>query len=95
VLSAALLAVDRFKVSDLHMVQSGVVLPDTSTCTTNGVAKKLDFAYSGPQSARIATMLFWRQDRTRGGSYLSRAVRSLLHRPHAECRADCCGQRRP
>lgn len=57
-LCAALLAVDRAKVSDLHMVQSGVVLPEHLDLFDRGVAKRLDFAYSGPQSARIATMLF-------------------------------------
>ena len=57
-LSAALLAVDLAKVSDLHMVQSGVVLPEHLDLFDRGVAKKLDFAYSGPQSARIARMLF-------------------------------------
>ncbi|MET0499409.1 MAG: malonate decarboxylase subunit alpha [Steroidobacteraceae bacterium] len=58
VLSAALLAVDPKKVNDLHMVQSGVVLPEHLDLFERGVAKRLDFAYSGPQSARIATMLF-------------------------------------
>ncbi len=57
-LSAALLAVDVAKVNNLHMVQSGVVLPEHLDVFERGVAKKLDFAYSGPQSARIATMLF-------------------------------------
>lgn len=57
-LCAALLAVDRTKVHDLHMVQSGVVLPEHLDLFDRGVAKRLDFAYSGPQSARIATMLF-------------------------------------
>src|SRR6185369_4384710 len=57
-LSRALLAVDLAKVNDLHMVQSGVVLPEHLDLFDRGVAKKLDFAYSGPQSARIATMLF-------------------------------------
>jgi len=57
-LSAALLAVDVAKVHDLHMVQSGVVLPDHLDLYDRGVAKKLDYAYSGPQSSRIATMLF-------------------------------------
>jgi len=57
-LSSALLAVDRAKVHDLHMVQSGVVLPEHLDLFERGVAKKLDFAYSGPQSARIAAMLF-------------------------------------
>jgi malonate decarboxylase alpha subunit len=57
-LSAALLSVDLAKVNDLHMVQSGVVLPEHLDLFDRGVAKKLDFAYSGPQSARIARMLF-------------------------------------
>src|SRR5260370_19889089 len=57
-LSSALLAVDLAKVNDLHMVQSGVVLPEHLDLYDRGVAKKLDYAYSGPQSARIATMLF-------------------------------------
>ncbi|MFZ1428751.1 MAG: malonate decarboxylase subunit alpha [Geminicoccaceae bacterium] len=57
-LSAALLAVDPGKVNNLHMVQSGVVLPEHLDLFDRGVAKKLDYAYSGPQSARIATMLF-------------------------------------
>ena len=57
-LSRALLAVDLAKVNDLHMVQSGVVLPEHLDLFDRGVAKKLDYAYSGPQSARIARMLF-------------------------------------
>jgi malonate decarboxylase alpha subunit len=57
-LSAALLAVDLAKVNNLHMVQSGVVLPEHLDLFERGVARKLDYAYSGPQAARIATMLF-------------------------------------
>lgn len=57
-LSGALLAVDLSKVNQLHMVQSGVVLPEHLDFFDRGVAKKLDYAYSGPQSARIARMLF-------------------------------------
>lgn len=57
-LSSALLAVDLGKVNGLHMVQSGVVLPEHLDLFERGVAKRLDYAYSGPQSARIATMLF-------------------------------------
>ena len=53
-LSSALLAVDLSKVNDLHMVQSGVVLPEHLDLFDRGVAKRLDYAYSGPQSARIA-----------------------------------------
>lgn len=57
-LSAALLAVDRTKVNDLHMVQSGIVLPEHLDLFERGIARKLDYAYSGPQSARLATLLF-------------------------------------
>jgi malonate decarboxylase alpha subunit len=57
-LSTALLAVDLSRVSDLHMVQSGIVLPEHLDLFERGVAKKLDYAYSGPQAARIARMLF-------------------------------------
>ena len=57
-LSSALLAVYPAKVNGLHMVQSGVVLPEHLDLFDRGVAKRLDYAYSGPQSARIARMLF-------------------------------------
>lgn len=57
-LAAALAAVDSGKVHDLHMVQSGVVLPEHLDVFERGIAKRLDYAYSGPQSQRIAKMLF-------------------------------------
>ena len=57
-LAAALAAVDVAKVHDLHLVQSGVVLPEHLDVFDKGVAKRLDYAYSGPQSTRIAGMLF-------------------------------------
>ena len=57
-LAAALVAVDPAKIHDLHMVQSGVVLPEHLDIFERGVAKRLDYAYSGPQSTRIASMLF-------------------------------------
>ncbi|MDI4236744.1 malonate decarboxylase subunit alpha [Bradyrhizobium sp. Arg237L] len=57
-LCRALLAVDLAKVNGLHMVQSGIVLPEHLDLFDRGVAKRLDYAYSGPQSARIARMLF-------------------------------------
>ncbi|WP_454631504.1 malonate decarboxylase subunit alpha [Bradyrhizobium cenepequi] len=57
-LCRALLAVDLAKVNGLHMVQSGIVLPEHLDLFDRGVATRLDYAYSGPQSARIARMLF-------------------------------------
>jgi malonate decarboxylase alpha subunit len=57
-LCAALLAVDVNKVNGLHIVLSGAVLPEHLDLFDRGVAKRRDFAYSGPQSARIAAMRF-------------------------------------
>src|ERR1700733_9938375 len=57
-LARCLAAVDVHRVHGLHMVQSGVVLPEHLDVFESGVAKRLDYAYSGPQSARIAGMLF-------------------------------------
>ncbi len=57
-LAAALAGVDPAKIHDLHMVQSGVVLPEHLDVFELGVAKRLDYAYSGPQAGRIAKMLF-------------------------------------
>jgi malonate decarboxylase alpha subunit len=58
VLAKALSDLDPGKIHDLHMVQSGVVLPEHLDVFEKGIAKRLDFSYSGPQSARIARMLF-------------------------------------
>jgi malonate decarboxylase alpha subunit len=57
-LATALAAVNKDKVHDLHMVQSGVVLPEHLDLFELGIAKRLDYAYSGPQSQRIAKLLF-------------------------------------
>ncbi|WP_395665774.1 malonate decarboxylase subunit alpha [Methylocella sp.] len=57
-LARALAAADPAKIHDLHMAQSGVVLPEHLDVFETGVAKRLDFAYSGPQAGRIAKMLF-------------------------------------
>ena len=57
-LAAALAGVDPAKIHDLHMVQSGVVLPEHLDVFETGVARRLDYAYSGPQAGRIAKMLF-------------------------------------
>ncbi len=57
-LARALAAVDVAKVHDLHMVQSGIVLPEHLDLFDSGIAKRLDYAFSGPQSTRIARMLF-------------------------------------
>jgi malonate decarboxylase alpha subunit len=70
-LCAALLAVDLAKVNDLHMVQSGVVLPGHLDLFDRGVAKKLDYAYSGSAVGAHRDHVVRRQDRTLSGPYLS------------------------
>lgn len=57
-LATALANVDPDRIHDLHMVQSGVVLPQHLDLFDKGIARRLDYSYSGPQSARIARMLF-------------------------------------
>ncbi|GAB2789757.1 malonate decarboxylase subunit alpha [Dyella kyungheensis] len=57
-LASALAAVDKNRIHDLHMVQSGVVLPEHLDLFELGIARRLDYAYSGPQSQRIAKLLF-------------------------------------
>ncbi|MET0517841.1 MAG: malonate decarboxylase subunit alpha, partial [Burkholderiaceae bacterium] len=57
-LARGLAAVNVAKVHDLHMVQSGVVLPEHLDVFESGIARRLDYSYSGPQAARIAKMLF-------------------------------------
>jgi malonate decarboxylase alpha subunit len=58
VLAAALTNVDPTKIHDLHMVQSGVVLPEHLDVFEKGIARRLDYSYSGPQAARVARLLF-------------------------------------
>ncbi|MGY3341536.1 MULTISPECIES: malonate decarboxylase subunit alpha [unclassified Bradyrhizobium] len=57
-LASALASLETKDVHDLHMVQSGVVLSSHLDIFEKGIARRLDFSYSGPQSARIARMLF-------------------------------------
>ncbi len=57
-LARALSACDPDRVHDLHMVQSGIVLPEHLDVFETGIAKRLDYSYSGPQGARIAKMLY-------------------------------------
>ena len=62
-LARGLSACDPARVHDLHMVQSGIVLPEHLDVFERGIAKRLDYSYSGPQGARIARMLYGGQIR--------------------------------
>src|SRR6185312_10153242 len=56
-LAVALAAVDPAKIRDLHMVQSGIILPEHLDIFEKGIARRLDYSFSGPQSSRIARLL--------------------------------------
>ncbi|KQT61670.1 malonate decarboxylase subunit alpha [Methylobacterium sp. Leaf456] len=70
-LARGLAACDPSRIHDLHMVQSGIVLPEHLDVFETGVAKRLDYSYSGPQGARIAKMLY-------GGQIALGAVHTYL-----------------
>src|SRR5712692_1702430 len=55
-LASALAEVDPARVHDLHMVQSVLALPDHLAVFERGIANRLDFAYAGPQSRRLAEL---------------------------------------
>ena len=56
-LAGALAKADNNKLHDLHIVQSGIVLPEHLDLFEKGIAKKLDYSYSGPQSQAVARAL--------------------------------------
>jgi malonate decarboxylase alpha subunit len=57
-LAKALASCNPSKVHNLHMVQSGIVLPAHLDVFERNIARRLDYSYSGPQSARMARMLY-------------------------------------
>ncbi|KQT11640.1 malonate decarboxylase subunit alpha [Ramlibacter sp. Leaf400] len=56
-LAEALARLDPARVHDLHLVQSVLALPQHLDVFENGIASRLDFSFSGPQSARLARMV--------------------------------------
>jgi malonate decarboxylase alpha subunit len=56
-LSRSLVQVDAKKVHDLHLIVSSISRPEHLTLFELGIAKKVDFAFAGPQSLRVAQLL--------------------------------------
>src|SRR5580700_918967 len=56
-LAAALAKADPARLHDLHMVQSVLALPDHLALFERGIANRLDFAFAGPQSRRLAELV--------------------------------------
>src|ERR1700692_804508 len=56
-LAAALAKADPAHLHDLHMVQSVLALPDHLAVFERGIASRLDVAFAGPQSRRLAELV--------------------------------------
>ena len=56
-LARALAKADPKVLHDIHVVQSGIVLAEHLDLFAKGIAKKLDFSYSGPQGGALARAL--------------------------------------
>jgi malonate decarboxylase alpha subunit len=56
-LSRSLAKVDARKIHDLHLIISSISRPEHLTLFELGIAKKVDFAFAGPQSLRVAQLL--------------------------------------
>ena len=57
-LARALAKADPKVLHDIHVVQSGIVLAEHLDLFAKGIAKKLDYSYSGPQGAAVARALY-------------------------------------
>jgi malonate decarboxylase alpha subunit len=56
-LSRALAKVDPEKVHHIHLLISSISRPEHLDLFENGIARRVDFAYAGPQSLRVAQLL--------------------------------------
>jgi malonate decarboxylase alpha subunit len=56
-LSRSLVQVNAKKIHDLHLIISSISRPEHLTLFELGIAKKVDFAFAGPQSLRVAQLL--------------------------------------
>jgi malonate decarboxylase alpha subunit len=56
-LAEALAACDPAAVHDLHLVQSVLALPSHMDLFERGIARRVDFSFSGPQATRLARLV--------------------------------------
>src|SRR5467141_3891467 len=56
-LSRSLVKVDPEKLHDVHLIISSISRPEQLTLFELGIAKKVDFAFAGPQSLRVSQLL--------------------------------------
>ncbi|MEI7436517.1 MAG: malonate decarboxylase subunit alpha [bacterium] len=60
-LARELLKVDPRRINGLHMVQSSITLPEHIELFRRGIARRLDFAFSGPQAKALYEVVASRQ----------------------------------
>src|SRR5882724_10993091 len=56
-LASSLAKADPARLHDLHLVQSVLALPEHLAVFERGIANRLDFAFAGPQSRRLAELV--------------------------------------
>lgn len=56
-LSRSLAKVDPGKLNDIHLLISSISRPEHLTLFERGIARRVDFAFAGPQSLRVAQLL--------------------------------------
>lgn len=56
-LASCLVACDASKINNLHMIQSAISLSEHLDLFDKGIASKVDFSFSGPQSVRLSQMI--------------------------------------
>ncbi|WP_392536441.1 malonate decarboxylase subunit alpha [Legionella sp. 227] len=57
-LATAMAQLNPAEVNHLHMIQSAIALPEHLDVFEKGIANRIDFSYSGPQSVRLAKMVY-------------------------------------
>ena len=94
-LARSLAAVDPAVVHDLHLLISSVSLPEHLDVFEKGICRRIDFAYAGPQSVRMAQLIADRDRRGRRHPHLRRALCADVRRPDPRRRAAVRGAGRP
>ncbi|KTC80427.1 malonate decarboxylase subunit alpha [Legionella cherrii] len=57
-LATAMAQLNPQEINHLHMIQSAIALPEHLDVFEKGIANRIDFSYSGPQSVRLAKMVY-------------------------------------
>ena len=57
-LATAMAQLNPEEINHLHMIQSAIALPEHLDVFEKGIANRIDFSYSGPQSVRLAKMVY-------------------------------------